>query len=704
MQDDPYDLSHVIPVAAAPPPVPELGVFEAFTRGVSSAYNQATSVDGDYGFAADLADAFNANDAKIARLLPGYKPNNNADLAEINVYASQFTDRPLPAYLLSDADRQAALKKFEKYTAQLDQLREQFPGQIASAKEIFDRVKADRERYLAESGEIAQSGGVVGAVGGFLGTLGGAFDLYRNPFQFGALFVGGAGKTVATRIITEGAAFAGAEVARDNLFVNPTRQAFGEEEVDVVQNALYAAGLGVAGRGVIEGVGPAFRALEGKVAPGRALARALEADVKAFEPSATSFNLETPTGRAARAIFDHDVALREASPYGNSDAQIARFLRELNEVDEAFSSGDSVVNQVPREPADIRSAARERELLETEAPEVFARLVEAETKLDGLSQNSDSLAASIDNRGIGDIAATFLDKDTADLIASLENDLNDVKAPKARRDAAERQLNTIVETIGPDRFIQAANDSAIKPRYELRAARKREKAARAEFNTVAREAFAEIDRIKARQEAKALAEHTVVVEKAQELTPTTERPTISLTSEIAEASVTQAEKMVQEILKIVDREIQKIKQAIAETAPSTKIITSELIARATINGEVDLKIVGQILKEAANNGIKNGDQVVLTIDGKKINIVKEDLIDAKGQKWGTLPFIFPKPGEENSLEIFAKAKNTYELPNGEIIDLDLVIDLDDGAKSVREILNDLNEDDKLLSAMGSCLI
>jgi len=564
MWQDPYDLSLGVDSPAAAEPAGPTNLWQDFKHSFQSTFNY-NELDSSTAFTSELYDRIYENDQRIAQMMPNYRPPiSEVTPEDLMVMSSQFTDQDMTPAYVTQAQRSAALAKYKIYEANMEELQKKFPAEVRTFSDMFNDVKAAREKAFQDVQSASQGSGFAGTVGGFFGGAASQFDATRNPLQFASLFAGGFGKAAATRIATEAGVFGTGQVVQDALFTQPARQAFNEPNVNYVEDFATAALFGGLFRGVHEGAAPAFRALEDKIAPGRGFARALEEDVRAWHPTEDSFNLDNPTGRAGAAIFSHDEALRAENPYGNSDEGMARFVRDLDQIDQSYTTGEPPVDPNPRVPGDIRTATVDRSLLQIEAPEVFQRLTSAEAKLDEATGVAKTISDSIDNRSVGDIAAHFLDKDTSNLIKSLESDMNDVKARQEVRAAAEKQLNTIVESIGPDRFIQAANDSLIKPKFELRTARGAEKAARQEFNAAARDAFDELDRIKSRKEAAALVEHAKAVEAAKPVT-VNDSPA-PLTRESTEAAVKSTEVVNDELPKIVESSAEKEKTALAEPA------------------------------------------------------------------------------------------------------------------------------------------
>lgn len=545
MQDDPNDMSHLQPVPFAQPPQATTGFLDNFW----ASFEQHQHVDAAYSLQYDLYDAIAENNKRIASRYGSAFTETSFGGEDLSIIASQYTDSDLIPFYVTDSWRNATLKKFQKYNAELAQLNAVDP-QIKTFDQMFQEVRAARQEYLAAGNSTYASAGVTGTVGSFLGTLGGSLDFFRDPLVFGSLFVGGAGKTVAARIATEVGVAGTAQLAQDYLFTQPMHEALGEPDVDFVGNFLETALLGGLIRGGFEGIKPGYRALEDLISPTRKFARALEQDVKAFDfGREVSIAEAIPSIRAGRAILDADEALREVNPYGTSDIATARFLRELDEVDQAFSTDQFVSATSPREPADIRGMAQERELLQSEAPKVYDRLVRAEGRLDEIQGRAGELEDFLNNRTVGDVAASLTDAETAARIKQLEEVLSNPDTPEPLIRSAELQADRIINEIGAERILKAAEDSAIKPRYELRDVRNSERRARSEFNKAAREAYAELDRIKAREFADGVVERKRAEVLGKPMASQVEAdPRIEpLTSESAAAAVRTVDEAVEAI-------------------------------------------------------------------------------------------------------------------------------------------------------------
>lgn len=553
------DLSHLQPVAPAPPPQATTG----FLENLASGFEEHQHVDAAFSLQYDLYDAIEENNKRLTNRFGAMAdtagPSDpaigvfNAD--ELSIIASHYTDSDLAPFYTSQSGRDAAMKKFEAYNARLMELKKTYPD-VQTFDEMFAKVRATRGQYAEDNATTYGAANFGGTVGNFVGSMAGSFDFYRDPLVFGSLFAGGFGKNIATRIATEAGAVGGAQLAQDYLFVQPMREALNEPDVNYLQDFAGAALLGGVFRGLHEAAPIGFRALQDRVQPGRKFANALEHDVGAWDGTRFDGMPDTPSVRAGRAILDHDAALREANPYGDTDEGVAKFVRELDETDRAFSEDNFTPEEPPREPTDIRSMAEARDRLQVEAPETFARLTQAENKLDELTNHAQGLENFIDNRTLGDVAATLVDEKTGARIKELEKMLDDPALPEMEKRSAELEADKIINQIGPERIMKAGEDAAIKPRYELQDTRNSIKAARREFNGAAREAFDQLDRIAAREAAKQTAEHAIAVKSAKEILPNpapapphilsdeTARTTVAATDEAVKAAPDQTEAII----------------------------------------------------------------------------------------------------------------------------------------------------------------
>jgi endonuclease YncB( thermonuclease family) len=78
-------------------------------------------------------------------------------------------------------------------------------------------------------------------------------------------------------------------------------------------------------------------------------------------------------------------------------------------------------------------------------------------------------------------------------------------------------------------------------------------------------------------------------------------------------------------------------------------------AASDASGDVDMAQAGNVLRNAADTALADGQTVTLHIEGKAIPITQPGMIDAEGQRWGAMPILSPAAGDNARLEIGARA-------------------------------------------------
>lgn len=211
---------------------------------------------------------------------------------------------------------------------------------LPGTQEDFERQVVTRQGERAADQDImARGGGVAGTLAQFAGGMVGSM---ADPVNIATLPLGGAGKTAASRILSEMAVGASVEAAQA---LGPNRAAYarmGEEYGlgEAAQDIALAGAAAGAFRGAVE-IAPKVDAVGVRaLAPvrerfdrffaDRDLARAL-ADVPADQL--------TPEQAAARTIFTRELELEEASPYTRTHVGDAAHRARLSEAGAAIAEG-----------------------------------------------------------------------------------------------------------------------------------------------------------------------------------------------------------------------------------------------------------------------------------------------------------------------------------------------------------------------------
>lgn len=271
-------------------------------------------------------------------------------------YISPSTGTVNPQSVWSDVERFRKQGRF----SELPQTLAEFEQQWRTAR----RTEIERAEDVAGRGNViaAFTGGVAGAL--------------TDPVNIATLPIGGTGKTVGARLLTEGLANAGIE-----LFQQPNvqrqREALDRRDLtpqEAALNVAFAAVGGAAIRGGIEVAPGAGRVVNDRVI--QPFRRAIDPDLddkqlaKAFAKQVPE-NLRTPEQEAALQIVNRSIEVEDVSPFVRSDAavdvHVSRMeaaLRALDESrvpspDEIAAASSPVVRASPLARPAARSFDRE---------------------------------------------------------------------------------------------------------------------------------------------------------------------------------------------------------------------------------------------------------------------------------------------------------------------------------------------------------
>lgn len=136
---------------------------------------------------------------------------------------------------------------------ELRKLQQQFPNAgIRTYDEMFDTVK--QKALAAERTRTMNPTTFMGSIGGFIGDVIGGVDLRVNPIAFASLPAGGGGKSIITRAATEAGVQGVVEAFNQFTGVREQRDILGLE-----QNTTSSIVGAVVGGAAIQGVGEAVR-------------------------------------------------------------------------------------------------------------------------------------------------------------------------------------------------------------------------------------------------------------------------------------------------------------------------------------------------------------------------------------------------------------------------------------------------------------
>lgn len=368
---------------------------------------------------------------------------------------------------------------------------------IKTFEQIVQEVFALQQETEERSGRMAQAGGAGGTVGQFIGAAGGSFT-GRDPLNLGTLPIGGVGRTIATRIATE-MAVGGAVVAATEVgFVQENRARAGLPERSLAFDvAAGAVGAGVF-RGLFEGAGAAYRGLPSTQ---RAAAiRELEQAEFNQRDIALQALLETmpqsPRARAGLSLLDDAQALEAANPYGSGPTAEARFYAELQETARALGGQTmtAVARVLPPIPSEYIDKAIDFKIVKEQAPEIWAQLEAAQTRLADLNEGISTATARIEDATIVD-AVRLVDEDAAAQLEALAVRVNDEASPEPVRAAAEIEAQAIINRVGPERIEQALSGSEQRTRRDIRQMRSQRAKANQQYQAAYKAVEAEAEKL-----------------------------------------------------------------------------------------------------------------------------------------------------------------------------------------------------------------
>lgn len=507
------------------PPKASAGPTSSFVENFSAMYDRQYKVDSMYSLEGELENAYNANIAQVKEL-------TGEDLSlpaqqGLNIF-SAVADRKLGRATwggeIFGADlRNQRLAEFDQREARLLELKKQYPD-IKSFDELLEGVQKVRNETMQQAETAGSTAGLAGGLGGFAGSVAGSFT-FRDPLLVASLFVGGWGSTVAKRMLTEAGVGMVTEGVQQFGYTQPTQRALQEEGTNPWASILFAGVGAGAFRGAVEGVAPAYRALERSINPNTARARTLATALDGAEMNDALIGRmferapDTPSTRAARHAFDADKALRDNAPDGKSNMSSRDFMAEMQRTSDIFDGVRIAASQVPdyhARPAFMEEVNFNRALLHSENPALVNRLDDIGARVTAADARVAQITNAIETRTVGD-AVRLVDEVTGDRVKAIEADMQKTGANVA---ALERELDTIIESIGPDQIAKAEKDWRIGPRRQLADARSSARAAQREYNKVAKEVDGHIAAMKSRHAAEQAVREQIAAKVPEGIRPT----------------------------------------------------------------------------------------------------------------------------------------------------------------------------------------
>jgi len=245
------------------------GGFSSYGDIYDSVYEDAKQNNSMFGLQNNFNDIFVKNQEKVFELteqeIPGFETLRYKDIA-----------RSL------NEDEELGTVEVQNYQLDLDQLNEQLKiikethPEIQTFEDMYSELKINASKTERRMQDILSRTDTTGSAVGFMSGLAGAFNS-NDPLNILSLAAGGWGKTAGTKILTEMGIGGLAETINQFLGVKENRELLGLDNSAwrSAQQILFAtAGAGII-RGGFEAAPPLFRAAERKVNPLRASGREL---------------------------------------------------------------------------------------------------------------------------------------------------------------------------------------------------------------------------------------------------------------------------------------------------------------------------------------------------------------------------------------------------------------------------------------------
>lgn len=424
------------------------------------AYQEQYYVNSTYSTEAEVQNRWTDSLNRYAERT-GQQPNLPMDFQSIASYVKEasgeaphwFTERDIFGNVPDDVKQKRA--QFKKVN---DEIKALGDPNIRPLEDVLQEVYELQRGVSEGAADFYAGNGVGGAIDWFLGSIAGSFTPREPLLLFGSA-AGGFGKHIATRLATEFGV--GMALSVPGAFaVEESRKRAGLPEgnplLEVVLGGFIPAGL----RGVLEG-GARALAREGvQIGP-------LDAEDRILEQMFTNAR-QTPAARAGvSAIYDQRI-FNTHNPYGESETGTLKFTGDINEITRMMygRTDTAIARFLPQEdfnPADLELNAL---ILRDENPSLHNALREMEERLTEVdAQIAAVVRAENEQPTLSQVIRPY-DELTADLIDDLERTIADAAVAPAAKEAARKQLQQVVESLGDEATVQVPREGA--PPVEMR--------------------------------------------------------------------------------------------------------------------------------------------------------------------------------------------------------------------------------------------
>ncbi|WP_374414292.1 transglycosylase SLT domain-containing protein [Novosphingobium colocasiae] len=339
-------------------------------------------------------DATKAAAADAAADVPGRaRDARNADILSAAAELTRLNGKSMSAYMIIPMGGEAGVPialegAFWNDLAQVRRTRPDALKDFASDKADYDRKLTARfQQGAADRAERMSRNGLLGNLaGGIAGS-------FTDPFNLATLPVGGGGRSVATRIVTEGLANAGVELAEQPLIATERSQQGRDYSLREGAWNVALAGLGGAGFKALEiGAPKAFAAAgRGAAKAGTAALEKLPLDVQTairLRGAKPDFAL-TPDEAAALHVIQRGAEVDATHPFAQTYEGLDAHAQRVNATIAAMARWPQP-GDVPAMPVPGRLGALAGKAIATDVESAWRAIVgiEGGTNRDGSFRTS----------------------------------------------------------------------------------------------------------------------------------------------------------------------------------------------------------------------------------------------------------------------------------------------------------------------------
>lgn len=485
-----FDTDHLIapPITFGSAP----GFWQSFKQGVSQQFH----VDSAYSLDDEVQNRY-LKSLRTYEDLTGHKTNFPVDAEFLDDYI-RTTQGSGPSYWHRNVFTGELGQRYKQYIDEFQKADEGIKAlgrpDIPSMAQVLADVSQMQHSTEEETQRQWETGGVGATIARFAGGAVGSFTP-RDPLNLATLPIGGFGKSVVTRIATEGVLQAGIAGVTDASFVNPNRQLVGLPAHNIMYDMLLAAGGGAVIRGLGEGAVAGFRRLTGRTPE-------IRPEAPTNEELRTTLDTlpDSPRVRAGHDILDAVEDIERVNPYGDGLQGHARFMEELRRVQNAMNGEPETaiarfLPPLPEVPAEHIESNFDFQLVKEQRPELYDRMQATRAAISDVEQRIADTEQGVATLAPSDAIAR-IDEASGELIRSYEQELQNPALTAERRADIQRKVNTVVQTLGPENVERELRNASIKPKKELQSLRQSRKAAVRRYKDAYNAVQAEADRIK----------------------------------------------------------------------------------------------------------------------------------------------------------------------------------------------------------------